>query len=421
MKVNSMKIRFWITGLFLLTIPFLIAYPAHAATPNWQVPMLQCEEETDCEMRVSPQGTLYIFYRPTLTLYNSKNDGTAPTAHVVAPPLASDLAGRMEFVPYDEIQTVIFFSNSGNSQLLRFDIATNTTTKIDDVLPDGKLTACNMDYRLLYLPGQYISRIGMGTQLVICSYSPEGFLRLHILNVSTLSIIQTLEFSIQGRHYDKPVVIWGEMIGGLDGNIYFRMNTNPAVDVFKNQTNNLIIPQDADTFLFRYAPETEIWSVKTLTKSQYLSDMYSSQSLGANTSSIVNIDTQGNVYIYTSWNDLNHNPHYELLKQTSNLAPLALASDVRNGSFGVFSGITADGYVVSRTGYSVDNINISQINDFLLVTPTFTPSPTLTNTSTNTATYTLTTTATFTPANTTTYTHTPSFTPTFTPTKVLPT
>ncbi len=370
-----MKPAIWIFSLFLLAFFFIPYTPIHAAAPNWHLPALQCDAGT-CEVRVSPQGTLYTFYWPTQTLYISKADGSIPTAHIVGE-LSKLAYSAMDFVPYDDLQTVIFFARLGSAVLLRFDIPTNTTTKINSVLPDGELMACNHYMLWIYLPGQYISRLGIGDQLIICSGSPQETIRGHILDISTLSIIQTIDLGDYIGDYPNPYFAWETMFGGLDGNIYFEANRISGIPQFDNQVTNLPLQTGEISVLFKYNPVTETWSAQSRTRSQYITNMYSTQTWGAKISTIVSADSQGNVYSYMSWGDINKHWHHELSKQTPEMVLIAFASDCRNDPLGVFVGMTADGYAVSRTGDAISDTVISQINDYPL--PTLTIPATSTN------------------------------------------
>jgi hypothetical protein len=126
--------------------------------PNWNIDNLDCST-IRCNMRVSPQGILYVFQDyPIRKLYVAPPDGTMPTEYDLSQ-AGQLIMGQIDFVPFDASQIVIFFTDAGQPSLTRYDLSTQQITSFSLSFTDRIVSCNNSDWFLTTLP-YAISRLG---------------------------------------------------------------------------------------------------------------------------------------------------------------------------------------------------------------------------------------------------------------------
>ncbi|HEX2908091.1 MAG TPA: hypothetical protein VHO69_14570, partial [Phototrophicaceae bacterium] len=261
--MNLYKKRLLIRFLYLVIFVSIIfarfqyvqALQANAHNPKWSIPDLDCET-TDCEMRLSPQGTLYTYDPHTWTLYISSPDGATYTTFDLSAGAAM-IGDFIDFVPFDESHQIIFYSTTGSATLSRYDTTTRQMKALDFGISDP-IVGCNYYTIFRYIISFYVSRLGLNNQLLVCSYSQDTVFKIHIVDVISQKIIHSLEFEDVSR---EGIILrpWNVIWGGQDGNIYIETN---SLKYWPELTANPDNISSGVWFIFKYSINTNTWTMK---------------------------------------------------------------------------------------------------------------------------------------------------------------
>jgi len=300
----------------------------------WTLPMTECNDDNICEIRVSPQGTIYSWDMVNFLLYVSQKnadiydtyDLTEHSQHIIA---------SIDFVPYDEEGYVVFFSPNGASRALtRYELATGNLDLMQ-FPEDYDLVGCNRYSAVNQRELRLIFPLGLDGHLVACTDSPQNRPVIHIIDVNTLNIEQSLD--IGGQFSDIIQPSW-QLMAGLDGKIYaVVINASaifpdlPPID-YENEEIALI-----------YDTSTNLWEYQII-----------SSSLGI----LVSALPDGTIYVRRRL--LNqYSPSFELIREIGNTELETIPQH--------YIGITLDGNIFLSQGVGYGNILVSNISDYPLI------------------------------------------------------
>lgn len=170
----------------------------------------------DCEIRVSPQGTLYHWDRTAFVLYRSiKNAGTFDVYRLED--YAEHLIFITDFIPLDAEGYVVFFSPPGASRALaRYDLNTGQFDIVQ--FPEGyDLVACNRYTAVTQHTLRSVLRVGLDGVLVACTDSPEYTVTLQVIDIHSFSIEKSIHTRV--GFYDVIQPLW-TIHAGWDNRIY---------------------------------------------------------------------------------------------------------------------------------------------------------------------------------------------------------
>lgn len=223
---------------------------------NWQISAVDCSI-VYCHKRLSPQGVLYIFQDyPVRKLYVLQPDGTPPIEHDLTS-AGQLIMGRIDFVPFDDLQAVIFFADAGDPiTLARYELATGQIS--DFSLPlVNRISLCNRSSWFLSTLPYAISQIGLDDQLLVCTYSTDSGAQINVVDVSNQTVLQSINLGTQatGGRFDPP---WGSLIGGADGNIYLESSFPPPT-LYDQFPELQTLDVSSSGFLFRFSLPDNQW------------------------------------------------------------------------------------------------------------------------------------------------------------------
>ncbi len=183
--------------------------------------MSECDGDNFCEVRVSPQGTIYSWDNHNRKLYVSAPDQASYDTYDLSSRSDFLLYGT-DFVPFDTEGYVAFFSILGglSNYLTRYTLSTGDMQTAE--FPAGyRLTMCNQYISVRQRELRFIYPLGLDGKLLACTKSPERRPAIHVIDVNTLAIEQSIDLNERFRSQTEPA--W-EILGGYDGKIYILDN-----------------------------------------------------------------------------------------------------------------------------------------------------------------------------------------------------
>lgn len=342
---------------------------AESATLQWTLPAIACTRDSYCDIRISPQGSLYTFHQITHKLYVSAANGVEYIEYDLSI-IKNYLGYNLDFVPFDDDHSVVFFSSTGafSSTLLRYNLTTQQISEFDPPSNEN-FVGCNRYTGLLYPPPMYISRLGLGSKFIACSMTSDNVIKVNVFGLDSRMVEQSVNFgagTIDDNHLTPP---WNSLLGGYDGNIYVESLGKPSY--LSVLTSNL--PEELPTrthLIFKYSVDTENWDVNVIGELQMASTVFANPAIPSVISQMVGIDSDGQPYYFHLWRD-SEGSHFELTHFATTYAVSERISDARLGISGVFLGMTTDEYVLFRNGAGLNNLRTAQIERFSINTMTF--------------------------------------------------
>jgi hypothetical protein len=373
--------------------------------PNWQMHNIDCTI-AKCMVRSGPNQSLYLYMYTTRELFIVNSDGTPPIRHELAD-LLTYVESIVDFVVVQNGQSIVFYVYP-QASMTRIDLVTRTQTTLS--LPgENRMWSCDPNFNLIVPGWRLLFRLGTGDNLLVC----DGSRDLHIVDAVSGNAIKTIPVgsTIQG----SDIYPWRSVVGGQDGMIYIE---NPRHTLPFMQTlipNADQIDYGTATLIFRYDPNTDLWSYVRVSRLPPVSDVVSLLEMhpaGAGRNQLRGVDVFGNMYIY-----LYFGVELSILTRVDGQGETyGILTSEQLGNRFLFNDLLDDGRVVVQTP---DVIQAEMVPDIVYsptLTPSYTPTMPPTNTPTNTPTSTSTETPTSTPTETATSTPTNTPTATFTPT-----
>lgn len=134
--------------LFFLLIPLSYAQVSDGILTDddgtfWTLPFAECSGGNRCQIRVSPEGTIYYWDMVNLLLYVSKQNETSFITHDLTTH-RQKLLRAIDFVPFEASEYVAFYSPVGGSRAItRYDLTSQSAEVMQ--FPDGlNLVGCNL-------------------------------------------------------------------------------------------------------------------------------------------------------------------------------------------------------------------------------------------------------------------------------------
>jgi len=297
----------------------------------WSLPV-ECDGENFCEIRISANGTIYSWDMNDFMLYISRKNVASYEIHDLGQ-YSQDLVFSLDFVPFDDLGYVAFYSPIGAARALnRYDINAGTLDLIQ--FPESyDLVGCNFSnpaVRQLRL--RHIYPLDINGDLIACTNSPQNRPVIHIIDVTSLTIMETLD--IQGGYASIFQPGW-IVSGGINGKIYAIVH-NPEETISDLPQIN----EASEEFVLVYDVSTGTWTyeIKPI----------------ENTYEILAVLTDGTVLFQ------NYTPDgREIMQFTSDFKILR-----RFGlEIGVFLGATSNGDIFFSTDNSDTGVKIENIDD----------------------------------------------------------
>ncbi len=310
----------------------------------WSLLPVNCEQEFECQTRLSLEGDLFTFVNSTSTLYVSKK-GVETYQEYSLIPYKLWTCCNMDFVPYSTENIVIFYADSGKPTLTKLDLSTGLMTLMPQTEIFRRLVPCTPYITsLLINPKGYITRIGLGNQLLICSSSANQTTPIHIVNVTTEETIQTIDFGSPERDFGPD---WTYLIAGQDGNIYFiyqGLNQIPNSEIFQNLIHPLpISPVDEFGYwVVQLDVSSIIWNANFIL-SREINDGSINRSF---VTRVINVNIEGEFLFWSLWEQLDassSNIKWSLSRYTQELQLIDRLTNDDVGEISLFYGITSDG------------------------------------------------------------------------------
>lgn len=292
-----MKLLRWVV-LCLSLAAFVHAQPVWGTpaslqpdVPRWAIPI-----DVIGWVRVSPSGILYVWDAEGNRLNIFKPDGSLGITHDLT--LHRAIIGEyisipVDFVPIEDRYIVIF----NNYRLIRYDLDTQQARQLPVEIEDSRLETCAPP------PGPRFSntmdQVGLGELLLICSLGSNWSYSVHIFNLATETIEQTIAVG-QGSPGSYPPWVWLE--GGRDGSIYFSgvSSSLPAIINIVPDWNTVPI---GTRVIVKYSPQEERWSAIVLEPADFLrADIPYDLEYGS-FAAVVEVNTLGEIYYWANTRD----------------------------------------------------------------------------------------------------------------------
>jgi hypothetical protein len=219
----------------------------------WTLPPTECDGDNFCEVRISPQGTIYGWNNIHRKLYISQgNQGIYLILDLSN--YATQLGFNTDFIPFDSEGYIIFFTSFGGlaNHIMRYSINTGTLEEV--IFPSGyRLVGCNPNTAVEQRTLRFIFQLGSVGRFMACTDSPQDNPIIHIINVDTLAIEQSL--NINARFIDVTQPLW-IVAGGLDNKIYAIVrnpnDTIPNLPQIDEATQEIILVYDVTNQIWSY-------------------------------------------------------------------------------------------------------------------------------------------------------------------------
>lgn len=327
-------------------------------------PAVVCSDVVSCDIRMSYDGRAYIFQQSTQMLYISDLNGDAYQTYDLSL-YKYQLNGLIDFVPFDELGLVAFYSDDGSGHIELYNLETGQLALLD-LSAQGKLVPCNYYTRLLYLVPGFIARLGDQDQLLLCSFTSQHTFQMTILDVSSQAVINTIDFGFP-RPGEGPILPpWNAMAGGMDGNIYIETDSTPISDFLANMLTDSDSFESGSRLIFKFSPQTNTWSVNQVLPRQLQSRVSDDSPLFVTANQLTVVDEQGKYYFYLDWTDPDSDGtrRTEVIRLNAELDELAQINETDLVMAVVPAGITADGHVLVRGGSGLDKAVIVDMDDY---------------------------------------------------------
>jgi hypothetical protein len=333
---------------YLLVLLLLLSTVSYAQDSNqvrtdnqfWTLPSTECDGDNFCEVRISPQGTIYGWENIHRKLYASQPNQSTYTTYDLSG--YSDYLGfGTDFVPFDTEGYIIFFSSFGgfSNQLIRYDVVTGQIQEI--VFPDAhRLIACNRYSALKQRVLKNILQLGLSNNFAACTYSPEDRrVIIHIIDVNTLTIEQRLD--IHAGLDESATPSWFIAMGGLDNKIYAVVRNPEAVIANLPQIDEL-----TQEIVLIYDVSNEVWEYRVWQRGNAYSFLAANEGIF-----FADSTSQGR----------------DMIQVDSNFQRIR-----RLPYLGAFQGISTNGDMFFSTGTNYSDIRIIKVHDYPLL-----PNPSL--------------------------------------------
>ncbi|MCU0462948.1 MAG: PKD domain-containing protein [Anaerolineae bacterium] len=226
-------------------------------SPNWNIPRtILCPSEDDCSlyMWVEPNMTLYVVSMKTNQVAVVPPDGSEARVYDVAEQL-QPYTQRLQpgIVPLQDWILLYRFNPFGRGiDILQMDRITGVMEQLifEDI---SQIVSC--------AAAPHISRRSFfaidDEHIAICSEGPVHHFNVHVVNVISNTVEQTLELGVNNLEVGliRP---WLEMEVGLDGNIYFVPYADNAV------VWAIDIPEDIRNYQIKYDIDAQTYSLSPL-------------------------------------------------------------------------------------------------------------------------------------------------------------
>ncbi|MFN8528406.1 MAG: hypothetical protein U0670_07330 [Anaerolineae bacterium] len=349
-SIRNLHRALWVTGVTLALFTVMtVSVSAQSIVVTVSEP--SCSAEMLCETRLSYSGRIYSFQQETYYLYiqNADRSGYARydlSAYNEFPP---PLNGFVDLVFFEDAELVAFYSVDGYLHL--YSLATGQLETINVGIYPARLIACNRYSPLLYLTPNYIVRLGGTNQLAICEVNDQRHLLIHLFDVVSTSIIQTIDFGRAARGVGDRDVPWPSLVGGLDGRLYIMTASEAPPELLAGYSEN----RAENTFtIFGLTPLSTTWTAQTVLPQQIWNDprFISLPRYPLNAFQFVSVDTAGNYYFYSGWTE--HEQNLQFRTEVARVSPsgdeTVWITDRDLGRRGVFSGLSITGEMLLQSG-----------------------------------------------------------------------
>lgn len=331
------KLRIWIFLFCLLPVSMSVSYAQSSGSQLvgadnqfWTLPATECDGDNFCEVRISPSGTISGWDKVNFRLYISRLNSQTYEVYDLSR-YSQYLVFVIDFIVFEELGYAIMYSPVGASRTLtRFNLSTQSLENVG--FPSNyRLVGCNRYTAVTQRRLRFIYQLGLEGRLIACTDSPHGNPIIHVIDINTLIIEQSLD--IEARFYDVIQPNW-IIAGGLNNKIYALVR-NPEATM----PNLPQIDDATEEIILIYNVDTETWS------SQIKSQENTYEILAA-------LPSTGGVFFQNYLSE-----GKEILQFDSNFQILR-----RFGlNLGVFQGMTADGYIFFSTGDDYSDIRIINV------------------------------------------------------------
>lgn len=357
---NRVKYLFSLVALIALSIAIpLDAQPAaQFAHASWALPSEICGPDQNCEIRLSLEGDLFIYSFSGATFYVSRQGETTYRAYNLQPYVRWITGGLMDFVPFSNYDAVLFFGSGDGGTLSRLDLTTGQMILMPQSDIGRRVLECN-GYSGRRGNHYRISRLGTGSQLLVCSLDDDGNFLVNIVDVVTQQTLHSYNFELPWNGIGQPRS-WNMLLGGQDGNIYLDAIGIDQRIIWQQLAGPVPEMPAWGWRLYRYEVSSGTWSVRNILPEQMSSANYPppGSSINARVAAVL---TNGDIIYQHEWRQTlrehgmevsQFSPDFQLLQRITNEGSEASLS---------YAGITEDGLVLLRDGGRIDTFLTQQL------------------------------------------------------------
>lgn len=338
------------------------------------VPEPNCTAEMPCETRLSYAGRIISYQQSTYYLYIQNGDRSGYSRYDLSeyrlfPP---QLNGLMDLVFFEDAGVVAFYQHDGRGHLRIYSLVTGQLETVTVGVYPSELVMCNPYSRLLYLTPNFIVRLGETNQLAICEVNDQRQLLVHIFDVTSGAIVQTVDFGRAGGGIGSREVPWGSLVGGLDGRLYIMTASEAPLERLADYSAN----RTENTFtIFAFTPQTMAWTAETILPQQIWNDsrFMSRPRYPLTAFQFVGVDTVGRYYFYTGWTEQDLQFRTEVARVSPSDDQTVWITDRDVGQPGVFSGLSISGEMLLQGGARIQDALVVDVQDYVPALPTPTP------------------------------------------------
>jgi hypothetical protein len=303
---------------------------------SWTLPATQCDGDNFCQVRISPSGTISGWDMVNFRLYVSRLNASTYEVYDLSA-YSRYLVFVTDFIVFDELGYAIMYSPAGGSRALsRYDLSTQTLQTIN--FPDGyQLIGCHRYTAVNQVRLRLIFQLGLEGRFMACSGSPQARPIIHIINVNTLTIEQSLDLNVGLG--ESAIPNWNTVAGGLDNKVYALVRnpeaTIPNLPQIDEATQEIILTYDIANGLWSYQVKPKLTIYEILVALPNRGGILSQHDV-LEGSEIIQFD-----------------PSFDIVR--------------RFGLDGIFQGATSDGYLFFSTGKDYSDISVIKLESPSLV------------------------------------------------------
>ena len=335
------------------------AYAQNALPTVWTLPPIDCATSAaGCEIRLSLEADLYTLYYSENgpQLYVSRQSEGSYRLYSLNPLWVTGAA--VEFIPFSTQNIVIFYSSLNSGTLSRLDLITGEMNLMPQNSEFLRLMPCNT-YAARTGSQNYISRLGTGSQLLVCSLGGNPLTTIvSIVDATAQTTLRTFDFGVgwSGEGTGRP---WDHLLGGQDGNIYIQSRFGSDWDISQQFPDSLTPLPDWGWRIFRFESSTGIWSIRNINPEQMASPNYP-PSGNIENNRIVAVLANGDIIYRYDWEMQDGGEASEISHYDADFNLVERISSETLGRTADFVGISADGLMLVQSGSSLADLSTFQ-------------------------------------------------------------